>query len=201
MPRIWKWDDPTDTVRDYLASDRIVAVPTESSYGLAVRPESSVGVAAVLAVKSRPSGEPLPVVAGTVAELVGLGARLDDPLLASAIAAWPAPLTVVAPLRRPIAAACGETTLAVRVPAHRRLVDLLSSLGTAVTATSANRSGEPALSRVEEVVGLLRGVDALVIDDGELPGGPPSTLVAVREGRLVVLREGRYPSKMLVRSS
>jgi L-threonylcarbamoyladenylate synthase len=84
------------------------------------------------------------------------------------------------------------------VPAHRRLRELLRALGTALTATSANRSGRPALTEPDEVLELLaasRG--AVLVDDGPLPGGAPSTLVGVRDGRLEVLRQGALPMETL----
>lgn len=167
-------------------------MPTESSYGLAVDPTDPRGVEAILRCKGRPDDQPLPVVAGAVSDLELLGARLDAPWLRAVLAAWPAPLTAVVPLERPLPASRGRSSLAVRIPDHPALVELLRRLGRAVTATSANRSGEPALTSPEAVRRLLAGERAVVIDDGELPGGPPSTIVADEGGRLTVLRSGRY---------
>lgn len=175
-----------------------MAIPTESSYGLAVDPADSRAVAAVLRIKGRPEGQPLPVVAGSVESLEGLGLSLDLPALEPVRAAWPAPLTVVVPCGVDLPAACGAGSLAVRVPAHRRLRELLGALGRPVTATSANRSGEPPATTVEQVLDLLRGEGAVVIDDGALVGGAPSTIVGIRSGELVVLRRGRYPERRLV---
>jgi L-threonylcarbamoyladenylate synthase len=176
----------------------VVAIPTESSYGLAVDPTDLRAVTAVLRIKGRPEGQALPVVAGSEADLGRLGLSLDLPALEPVRAAWPAPLTVVVPCRGDLPAACGLESLAVRVPAHRRLRELLRGLGRSVTATSANRSGEPPATTPEEVLDLLRGEAAIVIDDGALPGGEPSTIVTIRGGELVVLRQGRYPEGRLV---
>jgi L-threonylcarbamoyladenylate synthase len=168
-------------------------VPTESSYGLAVDPSSAPAVEALLRCKGRPAGQSLPVAGGTVEDLVRMGARLDLPGLAPLVAAWPAPLTLVVPLTRPLAAALGRDTVAVRVPDHPELVDLLRRLGRVVTVTSANRSGEAPLTTVGEVCALLADERALVIDGGDLPGGSPSTMVEWRDGSLTVLRRGRHP--------
>jgi L-threonylcarbamoyladenylate synthase len=171
----------------------MVAIPTESTYGLAVDPSDARAVAAVLRVKGRPASQALPVVAGSIEDLLRLGVRLDLPELAPVLAAWPAPLTAVVPLARPLAAALGASTLAVRVPSHPRLRALLSSLGRAVTATSANVSGQKPAVEASEVHALLAGERAAVIEEPRLPGGAPSTIVAALDGRLVVLRQGRFP--------
>jgi len=174
-----------------------VAVPTESTYALAVDADNSVAVELVMRCKGRAATEPLPVLGGTLEDLTGLGVRLDDPALAPAMAAWPAALTVVAPLSRPVASALGMSTLAVRVPDHEPLRRLLEELGRTVTGTSANRSGEPPATTVGEVSSLLTGFPAVVIHDERMPGGAPSTIVAVEQGGLVVLRQGRFPTSGL----
>ena len=89
-------------------------------------------------------------------------------------------------------ASAGRSTLAVRIPQHRRLRDLLSRLGSSLTATSANLSGQPPILRPDDLSILLEDFDAVLIDDGVLPGGPPSTLVEISRGRVAVLREGSF---------
>ena len=193
----WAWGDDATILDRIWAASGVVAIPTESSYGLAVDPADRRAVEAVLRIKNRPAGLALPVVAGSVEDLERLGARLDMSWLRPVRAAWPAPLTAVVPLERPLPATLGLDTLAVRIPAHPRLRELLAGLGRVVTATSANRSGEPPVLRVDAVRRLLRGERAMVVDDGELPGGAPSTIVGNREGRLTVLREGAFPAAAL----
>ena len=192
-PALWRWGEDPWRLDEHWGRGGVVAIPTESSYGLAVDPRDPGAVAAVLRIKGRPEGQALPVVGGAVADLERLGLRLDLAVLAPVVAAWPAALTVVVPCAAGLPAACGLPSLAVRIPAHPALAGLLRSLERAVTATSANRSGEAPATRVEEVLELLRGEPAIVIDDGVLPGGPPSTIVEIRGGRLVVSRSGRHP--------
>lgn len=188
----WHWGDPEAIVADALAAGRIVAIPTESSYGLAVLPDDADAVDAIFELKGRADDKPLPVVAGRIEQLRALGVRLDA--ASEAIRRhWPAPLTLIAPLAAPIAASRGRPTLAVRIPAHERLRELLCRLGTAVTATSANRAGGAPITSVRELAEWLAGRDALLIDDGDLPGGAPSTMVALDAGTPIVVREGRYP--------
>jgi L-threonylcarbamoyladenylate synthase len=98
---------------------------------------------------------------------------------------------------RPLPAAAGGTGLAVRVPAHDGLRRLLADLGHGLTATSANLSGGEPILDPAAAAALLAGEDAMVVDGGILPGGPPSTLVAIEETGPVVLRTGRFPVERL----
>jgi L-threonylcarbamoyladenylate synthase len=111
-------------------------------------------------------------------------------------ALWPAALSIVVPIARPIAASLSTATLAIRIPAHERLRALLRRTGP-LTATSANRSGEPPLLDPAAVATLLETVGGRVVDDGAMPGGPPSTLVRWERGGFRVLRAGRFPPDRL----
>ncbi len=198
-PARWRWRDPPSELADALARGAVLAIPTESSYALAVDPRRRDAVESVFRLKGRPAGQPLPVVAGDRRQIAALGVELSHPGLARLAAGWPAPLSLIAPLRRPLPAAAGSGSLAVRIPAHDRLRRLLRELGCALTATSANLSGEPPVLEPDGLERLLGGQDAVVVDDGALPGGPPSTLVAAANGGLTVVRLGRYPKDELRR--
>lgn len=190
----WHWGEDVGPLRDLVAAGGVVAIPTESSYGLAADPRNRRGVAAIYEIKGRESAKALPVVAADPAQVVSLGADPEDPVLRFAAAQWPAPLTVLVAIAAPLPASGGSTTLAVRVPAHRRLRELLSLLGFALTATSANRAGEPPVLEAARLGPLLAGRPATIVDGGVLSGGEPSTLVAwSRGGELQVLRCGAYP--------
>ncbi len=163
----------------------VVALPTETFYGLAVPPDDPVAVARVFTLKGRPGEKALPIVAASLAQL--------DPLVvfpeawrARLQTAWPAPLTVVLPARTGLA---GAGSVGVRVPAHPLLRALLASVGP-LTATSANRSGGPPLSRPRDVARLLGDGLALLLDGGEAPGGLPSTVVDLSGAVPRLLRQG-----------
>lgn len=191
-PTFWHWDnDPAELIA-VLRRGGILAIPTESSYGLAVDPLDARGVEAVFAVKGRERGEALPVLIADLEQATVLGVDRATPGLAAAAARWPAALTIVVPIPRAIPASAGDESIAIRVPGHARLRSLLAHTGP-LTATSANRSGESALVDPIATAELLHGVDARVIDDGRLGGGPPSTLVRWEGGGFRVLRAGRYP--------
>jgi L-threonylcarbamoyladenylate synthase len=189
----WRFGDDGAALARALAEGAIVAFPTESSYGLGVRPADAAGVAAIFALKGRAAEKALPVVAADLAALGELGVELDSEPVRWAAARWPAPLTVVVPLRAPLAASGGRPELAVRIPDRADLRELLSLLGGALTATSANRSGAAPELAPEAVAAWLRdsGARAVVVGEGPAPGGPPSTLVAFADGRPRVLRQGR----------
>ena len=198
MTPFWRPGEPVAPLCALLARGGMLAIPTESSYGLAVDPRSAAGVEAIYRVKARERGKPLPVVASDLEQLAALGIALDDETIRRAARLWPAALTVVAPIAQPLPASAGESTLAVRIPDHAELRSLLPLLGTALTATSANRSGEPPLLDPAEVADLLAGQDALVFDGGSLPGGPPSTLAKWTGTSWNVLRAGRFPPSGLL---
>jgi L-threonylcarbamoyladenylate synthase len=189
-PPLWRFGDAVAPLRALVARGGVLAIPTESSYGLAVDPRHAGGVEAIYRIKGRERGKALPVVAADLAQLALLPLDLESEALRRAAPLWPAALTVLVPLRAPLPAAAGERELAVRVPAHAGLRDLLAAVGTPLTATSANASGEPPLLAPEGVAALLAGEDAAVVDGGVLPGGPPSTLVGWAGDGWRTLRRG-----------
>lgn len=190
----WRAGDPLAPLLATLARGGVVAIPTESSYGLAVDPRSAAGVEAIYRLKGRERGKPLPVVAADRAQILALGVPAGALALEWAEASWPAALSVVLPLAAPLPASGGTSTIAVRVPAHAALRELLSALGRALTATSANPSGaDPYLDPAAVAAWLdAAGADAWVVDGGVLPGGAPSTLVEWQPDGLRVLRAGRF---------
>ncbi|MFL6260308.1 MAG: L-threonylcarbamoyladenylate synthase [Thermoanaerobaculia bacterium] len=194
---LFRFGDPLPPLRDLLARGGILAFPTESSYGLGVDPWNPTGVEAIYRIKEREAGKPLPVVIAGRGQLSGLGIDPDLNIVKRLLAFWPAPLTAVLPVARPLPASAGTRTLAVRVPDHGPLRELLAALGHGLTATSANRSGEAPVVDPAALSDLLAGEDAMVVDGGVLPGGPPSTLVAIEGDRVVVLRSGRFPAERL----
>jgi L-threonylcarbamoyladenylate synthase len=163
----------------------LVAVPTETVYGLAARADSAEAVAAIYRAKGRPDFNPLIVHVADMAmaeRLAVFDARARD--LAARF--WPGPLTLVLPLRdgAPIAPAvtAGLPTIALRMPAHPAMRALLAQTGLALAAPSANRSGGVSPTEPAHVVASLGGKVGLVLDGGRCETGLESTIVALREG-------------------
>lgn len=168
-----------------LRNDGIVAVPTETVYGLAARADSPTAVAAIYRAKGRPDFNPLIVHVPTV-EAARILAEFDGRATALARAFWPGALTMVLPLRRdaPIAPAvtAGLPTIALRCPAHPVMRALLVESGLALAAPSANRSGGVSPTTAEHVALSLGGAAPLILDGGQCEAGIESTIVALREG-------------------
>lgn len=200
MATLWREGDDPTLLREALARGAVLAIPTESSYGLAVDPRDAAGVAAIYRIKEREAGKSLLVVAADTAQLADLEIDTTSPAWQLGRQFWPAPLTVLLPLigGRQWPAMAGASTLACRIPAHPLLQRLLAQLACPLTATSANLAGEPPLLDPAAVAAWLSPFEAVVVDGGVLPGGPPSTLVAVDAGgKLDVLRAGAFPTWQL----
>lgn len=172
----------------------LVAVPTETVYGLAARADSAEAVAGIYRAKGRPDFNPLIVHVIDLASAERL-AMFDDRARALAQAFWPGPLTLVLPLRPGAAVTpavtAGLTTIAIRYPAHPAMRRLLEAAGTALAAPSANRSGAVSPTTAEHVAASLGGKVGLILDGGTCPAGIESTIVALRaDGGWQVLRPG-----------
>lgn len=183
-----------------LRTGSVVAVPTETVYGLAADATNPEAVARIYAAKGRPSFNPL------IAHVSGAdmaAEHVETPPLARRLidAFWPGPLTLVLPskLESPIAAivTAGLPTLAVRCPDHPVPQALIKALGRPLAAPSANASGQISATRAEHVLKTLGGRIPLVIDGGPCKGGIESTIVAVEGERLRLLRPGGIPREAL----
>ncbi|HTY41089.1 MAG TPA: L-threonylcarbamoyladenylate synthase [Thermoanaerobaculia bacterium] len=175
-----------------LRAGGVLAIPTESSYGLAVDPGSARGVERVLQIKGRDAAKALLVLVADRAQLEGLGVAAPKATLDRFETLWPAPLTVVLPLAAPLPASCGAPTLAVRIPAHPRLRALVAQTGP-LTATSLNRSGQSPCVDPDEAARLFEGEVDVLVDGGATPGGLPSTLLDATVDPPRVLRAGAFP--------
>lgn len=177
-----------------LRSGRLVVLPTETVYGLAVRPDDRAATNRVFSAKGRPRSLNLPVLAPDSLTAWRVG-RPNAAATALAGAFWPGPLTLVVPR----AAGSGgwslgdrADTVGVRVPGHSLSLALLRACGP-LAATSANRSGEPPLgtrSELESVFGGIAAVILAIAPDAPAPSGTPSTVVDCTGPAVRVVREG-----------
>jgi L-threonylcarbamoyladenylate synthase len=187
--------DAIEEAATWIRNGGIVAVPTDTLYGLAADPFRADAVARVFAVKGRPAERALPLIAADAAQigqhlgpLSPIGARL-------AARFWPGPLTILvaAPpaLARDVSGGTG--TVGVRVPADAVVRAIAAACGRPITATSANISGDPPTSDPEEVEQALGDRIDLLIDTGRTPGGVASTIVDVTGSEPRLVRAGAIP--------
>jgi len=177
-----------------LESGGLVAVPTETVYGLAARADSAEAVAKIYAAKCRPDFNPLIVHVAGLAEAERY-AEFSPEARALAAAHWPGPLTLVLPRRTDAGLAEAVTarlpTVALRAPAHPVMQALLAAVDFPLAAPSANRSGFISPTTPAHVLASLEGRIAMVLDGGATTAGVESTIVAVRaDGRVEELRPG-----------
>jgi L-threonylcarbamoyladenylate synthase len=178
---------------------RILAMPTDTLYGLAANPFDADAVGRICRLKGRAADRAVPLVAADVDQISAALGEL--PLLARLLAVrfWPGPLTLLmpAPERLPRDVTGGTGRVGVRVPAHAVTRALCRAAGSPLTATSANRSGRPATSDPDVVAETIGDDLDMMLDAGITPGGPPSTIVDVSDATPRVIRAGAIPWEVI----
>ena len=177
---------------ELLRQGKLVALPTETVYGLAARADNAEAVAEIYRAKGRPDFNPLIVHVGTMAAAAAL-AEFDERALQLAGRFWPGPLTLVLRSRGGVAAAvtAGLPTVALRMPDHPVMQAVIAEAGVPLAAPSANRSGAVSPTSAEHVVASLGAAVDAVIDGGPCRRGVESTIVALRlDGGWQILRPG-----------
>jgi L-threonylcarbamoyladenylate synthase len=186
-----------------LAEGKLVALPTETVYGLAADATSGWAVARLYAAKGRPAFNPLIAHVNDVAAARRL-ARLDPAAERLAAAFWPGPLTLVMPLDRGCGvsdlATAGLDTIAVRVPDHPVAQRILAGFAKPIVAPSANRSGHLSPTIAAHVLADLGGRIDLIVDGGPTAVGVESTIVACLGDRPMLLRPGGLPRATIERA-
>ncbi|PTW50070.1 L-threonylcarbamoyladenylate synthase [Rhodovulum kholense] len=184
-----------------LAAGKLVALPTETVYGLGADARDDRAVARIFEAKGRPRFNPLIVHLPDLASAERL-ASFPDPALRLAEAFWPGALTLVLPLLpgaglSPLVSA-GLPTVALRVPDHPVAQGVLAAFGGPVAAPSANPSGAVSPTRPEHVIEGLGSRIAAVVDGGACPVGVESTILGFDAGGgPVLLRPGGLPAEAL----
>jgi L-threonylcarbamoyladenylate synthase len=182
---------------EVISAGGIVCFPTDTVYGFAASIFSARAVAVLRKVKKRGAGEPFVVIvdgAGWVSELAAGITMAHRRLMADH---WPGPLTILfqASPALPAFVTGGRDTVGLRMPNDTLSQCLLGACGVPLVAPSANPRGEePAVSAAQVLENFGGKVD-LLLDGGAIESSDPSTIVAVRSGKVVVLREGRAAVK------
>src|SRR6266516_5899136 len=180
---------------DLLCKGEVVALPTETVYGLAADAFNPIAVAKIFEAKDRPRFDPLIVHLPDrewlvrAAKVHGEGRQLIDKLTDRF---WPGPLTIVLPKREivPDIVTAGLDTVAVRISSHPVFAQIIGAFGRPLAAPSANRFGRVSPTTAQHVLDELEGRIPLIIDAGPTEHGIESTIVALPRRRTALSRRG-----------
>ena len=184
--------DNIDRAVALLRAGELVALPTETVYGLGADAASPQAVARIFAAKGRPADHPLIVHLPDAEHLPRWARSIPKEALALARAFWPGPLTLI--LKReegvPDAVTGGQDTVGVRVPGHPVALQLLRAFDSGIAAPSANRFGRISPTTARHVIEELDNRVAMVLDGGPCEVGIESTILDLSSGSPRILRPG-----------
>ena len=195
-------DEPEAALINYvvtsLSSGNVVALPTDTFYGLAVDPVNLRAVERIYEIKTRARHKPLSLLIAEVAQAYELARQLDTAFDRLAEKFWPGPLTIVvkAGSKLPLRVTANTGNLALRVPEAAIPRAVVSRLGLPITATSANLRGMPECTDAHFVRAQLADQIPLIVDGGTTPRSMPTTIVDLSGGgnSWMILREGAIPT-------
>lgn len=190
-----------DFAAQCIREGRLVVFPTETVYGLGANAFDAYAIAKVFEVKERPTFDPLIVHISSIGQLTELfQPPVDEKVYRLAEAFWPGPLTIVAKKQPhvPDLVTSGLPTVAVRMPSHPMALEMIAKAQTPVAAPSANKFGLLSPTQAKHVLKQLTGPDYL-LDGGATNYGIESTVVAVTDQGIRILRHGAVPVEALAR--
>ncbi len=173
--------DSAETAAAYIKNGGVVIIPTDTIYGF-----SSIvgdGGKKIRQIKGRAETKPfIELVASVEAAKSISNIEISEKLLSC----WPGPLTVIVPRKEEL----GGGTVALRCPGDEWLRKVISLTGRGIYSTSVNRSGNPPMLVIEDIIKEFESEVALIVCDGDTKGGAASTLVDITSGSIKVLRQG-----------
>ena len=187
-----KISDSLERAVEILRAGGVIAIPTDTVYGIAANALDVDAVRRVFELKGRADTSPSPVLIADAEDLFRYAEDVSEDAIALARAFWPGGLTIVARRseRIPSIVAGGLDTVGLRVPDHPTPRALAVALGAPITGTSANVSGTPPLTSVTDVAGALGDRLDMALDGGQLPASQPSTVIDATTTPARILREG-----------
>lgn len=206
---VWKVDKYVDNLENnpqivdaanFLRENEVVALPTETVYGLGGNAESDEAVAKIFAAKGRPGDNPLIIHIAKREQINRFVTEIPAKAQILMEAFWPGPLTIIFKKKAGVLsekATAGLSTVAVRMPDHPVALALLKKCGLPIAAPSANSSGKPSPTNAEHVMDDLQGKIAGVLDGGATGVGVESTVVDCTEVIPVILRPGGVTKEQL----
>ncbi|NIA08498.1 MAG: threonylcarbamoyl-AMP synthase [Nitrospiraceae bacterium] len=178
---------------DIIKRGGVVAFPSETSYGLAASISHVHALERIYAIKKRAKNKPLLILISDSSQLVMLVSRIPPVAVDLIRRFWPGPLTILFPARPGLPwPLCGDTKkIGIRISSHPWAQALVKTLGSPMTATSANISGHPSTCTAGEVAEQLQfPAPDYILDGGLTPGGAPSTIIDVSTAPPHIVREG-----------
>ncbi|MGH9737067.1 MAG: L-threonylcarbamoyladenylate synthase [Candidatus Acidiferrales bacterium] len=176
----------------FIKRGRVVAIPTDTFYGLSADPFNLAAVERVYRAKGRPESQALPILVNSIEQAVTLMREVPDPFLTLAHKFWPGALTLIveATHRLPLKVTGNTGRVAIRWPNSKIANCLIESAEGPITGTSANLSGHPSCSNAQQIVEQLDGRLPLVLDSGDTGGTRASTIVRINDNEWTIAREG-----------
>ena len=188
-----------DKACEYIDNKQVVALPTETVYGLFADATSSCACESIFKAKERPMDNPLIVHICDYNMLQKVAAEVPEDAMKLAEAFWPGPLTIV--LKKtdliPDAVSAGLDTVGIRMPQNPVILEIISRTGKPLAGPSANRSGRPSPTNAQYVYTDLKGRIPLIIDGGDCKVGVESTVLSLAGDEPVIFRPGYVTQKQI----
>lgn len=181
-------DDGIKKAKNVIENDGVVAFPTETVYGLGVRYDSFLAYNKILELKKRPSDKALTLMLHTLSDIEKY-VNLDTDLKRVIKTFMPGPLTLVLPLKKGVEVIGTSDMIGIRIPDDLETLAFLKMIEKPMFVTSANISNQSDALTFEEVYDLFNGKVELIVK-GHTKLKRPSTVISIKDGELVILREG-----------
>jgi tRNA threonylcarbamoyl adenosine modification protein (Sua5/YciO/YrdC/YwlC family) len=188
-----------DYAAGFIKRGDVVAIPTDTFYGLSADPFNLAAIERVFQIKGRPENRALPILVESIEQAVELARDVPDAFLTLAQKFWPGALTIVveATHRLPLKVTGNSGRVALRWADSRITTALIGAVGGPVTGTSANLSGHPSCSSALALAEQLGDRLPLILDSGDTNGTLASTIVRIDGDEWSIVREGALPNSVI----
>lgn len=192
-------DESINEVANLLKAGKLVAIPTETVYGLGANALDGKAVKKIFEAKGRPSDNPLIVHISDISSWNALVKGIPEKALRLAEKFWPGPLTIILEKADiiPNETSGGLSTVAVRMPSHKTARAIIEKAGIPLAAPSANTSGKPSPTKAKYVIEDLCGKVDAIVDGGDCDVGVESTVISLANEKPILLRPGGVTVEMI----
>ena len=180
---------------ELIVSGGVVAIPTDTVYGIAASLSHPEALRRVFRIKGRDQSKPLPILVSSTDALARLVPEIDPNIALLLDVYWPGPLTVALdpPPSMPAEVLAADGTIGVRLPNHLLAIELIERAGGAVACTSANLSRQDPAGNADDVMATIGPHLDGIVHGGTAPGGMPSTVIRIENGEIRTIRDGPIP--------